>query len=313
MPQHADELSLLQAQMVYKKRLEAMMTELRSQEAVLLKKVEQLEQIKIEEQKDVDRLEGRSLAVFFYNVIGKKDELLDKERREAYAARVKYDAARRELDAIQEDILETEEDLQDLKDCETRYAQKLEEKRLAIESAGTPNADVLLEKEQQLRYLESQELELQEAITSGTEALRTVSDVLSSLNSAKDWSHFDVLGGNLFVDAAKHEKLDEAQQHIEQLQICLQRFNKELSDIAVRPELQLSINRMLKFADFFFDGLLTDLTVLENITHAYEQADQTREQILGILRHLQTSLEQTRHHQIQNKAALDEMVLSTEL
>lgn len=313
MPQHADELSLLQAQMVYKKRLEAMMTELRSQEAVLLKKVEQLEQIKIEEQKDVDRLEGRSLAVFFYNVIGKKDELLDKERREAYAARVKYDAACRELDAIQEDILETEEDLQDLKDCETRYAKKLEEKRLAIESAGTPNADVLLEKEQQLRYLESQELELQEAIAAGTEALRTVSDVLSSLNSAKDWSHFDVLGGNLFVDAAKHEKLDEAQLHIEQLQVLLQRFNKELSDIAVRPELQLSINRMLKFADFFFDGLLTDLTVLENITHAYAQADQTREQILGILRHLQTSLEQTRHHQIQLKAALDEMVLSTEL
>ena len=313
MPHRAEELSLLQAQMVYKKRLEAMMTELRSQEAVLLKKVKQLEQIKIEEQQDVDRLEGRSLAVFFYNVIGKKDELLDKERREAYAARVKYDAARRELEAIQEDILETEEDLRDLKDCETRYAQKLEEKRLAIKSAGTPNADMLLEKEQQLRYLESQELELQEAIAAGTEALRTVSDVLSSLNSAKDWSHFDVLGGNLFVDAAKQEKLDEAQLYIEQLQVLLQRFNKELSDVAVRPELQLSINRMLKFADFFFDGLLTDLTVMENITHAYDQADQTREQILGILRHLQTSLEQARHHQIQLKAALDEMVLSAEL
>lgn len=313
MPHRADELSLLQAQMVYKKRLEAMMTELRSQEALLQKKVTELEQIKLEEQKDVDRLEGHSLSVFFYNVIGKKEEMLDKERREAYAARVKFDAARRELDAIQEDILETEEDLQDLHNCEALYAQRLEEKRLAIEAAGTPNGRELLEKEQLLQYLQSQEQELQEAIAAGTESLRTLSEVLSNLNSAKDWSHFDVLGGSLFADAAKHEKLDEAQQNIEQLQVQLQRFNKELADVSVRPELQLSISRMLKFADFFFDGLLTDLTVLDNINQAYAQADQTREQILGILRHLQSSLEQTRHHHQHTKKELEELVLSTEL
>lgn len=313
MPHRAEELSLLQAQMVYKKRLEAMMAELRSQETILRKKVTELEKIKLEEQKDVDRLEGRSLSVFFYNVIGKKEEMLDKERREAYAARVKYDAAYRELDAILEDILETEQDLQDLHDCEALYAQRLEEKRLAIEAAGTPNGQILLEKEQQLQFLEGQEQELQEAIAAGTEALRTLSEVLSSLNSAKDWSHFDVLGGSLFADAAKHEKLDEAQQNIEQLQVQLQRFNKELADVSVRTELQLSISRMLKFADFFFDGLLTDLTVLDNINQAYAQADQTREQILGILRHLQSSLEQTRHHHQHTKKELEEMVLNAEL
>ncbi len=311
MPRHADELSLLQAQMVYKKRLEAMMAELRSQEAPLLRKVTELERIKDLEQKDLARLEGRSLAVFFYSVTGKMDEKLDKERREAYAARVKYDAARRELDAIQEDIRETEEDLKDLWDCEQRYAQTLALARQAIADSHTSDGEIILEKERCLQQLKGQEQELEEAISAGTDCLQIISRVLDDLNTAKDWSYFDVLGGGLLSDIAKHDHLDEAQQNIESLQVQLQRFNKELSDVSVRSELQVSIDRMLKFADFFFDGLLTDLTVLDHIRHAYNQAEQTKEQILSILRHLQTTLEQVREDQNSLNRELDALVLST--
>lgn len=313
MPHRADELSLLQAQMVYKKRLDAVMQELKSQEAPLLAKVAELEKIKFQEQKELDRLESGSLAAFFYNVIGKKDEMLDKERREAYAARVKYDAARRELEAIQEDILETEEDLRDLQDCEEKYARKLQEIRLAMESHHTPDGEKLLEKEHDLAYLESQEQELEEAIEAGTSALRTLSDVLSNLNSAKDWSHLDLRGGKFLVDIAKHEKLEEAQKCYEQLQILLQKFNKELSDVSIRSVLQVSIDRMLRFSDLFLEGLSADATVQDRIVQSYKEADETRDQILGILRQLQTTLEQVRHTQTNLKSEMDSMVLNAEL
>lgn len=48
--------------------------------------VQALEKAKQSEQADVDRLEGRTLAAFFYNAIGKMEEKLTQERREAYAA-----------------------------------------------------------------------------------------------------------------------------------------------------------------------------------------------------------------------------------
>ena len=313
MPQHADNLSLLQAQIVYKKRLEAMMTELRSQEASLQEKVTELKEKLILEQQDVERLEGRSLAVFIYHAMGKMDEMLDRERREAYATQVKYDAAIRELDAIQEDIRETEADLQDLCDCEDRYARKLEEKRQTIEVAGTPNAEVLLEKERALACLQEQERELEEAIDAGTAALEIISHVLSNLNSAKDWSHFDILGGKFLSDIVKHESLDEAQKNIEQLQIQLQRFNKELSDVSIRSDLQASIDQMLKFADYYFDGLLTDLTAMDRINEAHDQADTTQEEILSILRHLQTALEDNRSEQAACQEEINALVLSAGL
>ena len=69
-----DELSLLEAQLTYKKRLEAMADELRAQRTVLQQKVSMLEQKMILEKKDVERLEGKSLAAFYYHAFGKMNE-----------------------------------------------------------------------------------------------------------------------------------------------------------------------------------------------------------------------------------------------
>lgn len=308
-----DELSLLQAQMTYKKRLEAMLKELRSQQEPLQKRVSQLEQIMLRERRDVDRLEGRSLAAFFYHMSGKMDEKLDTERREYYAARVKYDASVRELEAIEQDIEATEEDLADLADCEARYAKAMEEKRLAVEAAGTPEAETLLKQEEELSYLTSQERELAEAIEAGTVALRTTAEAMQIIETAKDWATFDLLGGGFLADLAKHDKLDQGQKLIEDLQVQLQRLNRELSDVTIRSCLQVNIDGMLKFADIFFDGLLADSTVLNRIKQSLAQVSQTREDILIILRQLQNELEEVRHKHIRLKQDVDALILSAEL
>lgn len=308
-----DELSLLQAQLTYKKRLEAMLKELRSQQEPLRKKAQELEKVMVHERKDVDRLEGHSLAAFFYNVVGRKDEKLDEERREFYAARVKYDACARELEAVEQDIEATEEDLADLADCEERYARAMEAKRLAIEASGIPEAETLLGKERELAYLAQQKQELEEAIAAGTTALRTSAEVMQLIESAKDWATFDLLGGGFLADLAKHEKLDEAQKTVEELQVQLQRFNKELSDVTIRACLQVSIDGMLKFADFFLDGILADAAVLDRIKQSHTQVEQTREEILSILRQLQDELEDVRHRQAKLQAEVDKLILSVEL
>jgi hypothetical protein len=308
-----DDLSLLQAQLTYKRRLEAMLTELRAQETPLQKKTAELEQVMLRERKDVDRLEGHSLTALFYQMAGKMDEKLELERREYYAARAKYDTCLRELEAIRQDIEATEEDLEDLSDCEKKYAAAMEAKRRAIESTPTLEGETLLNREETLSYLTAQERELLEAIAAGTEALHTTAEIVQLIESAKDWAAFDLLGGGLFADFAKHDKLDDAQQQIGQLQVQLQRFNKELSDVTIRSNLQISIDGMLRFADFFFDGLLADVAVLEKIKQSLSQVEHTREQILIILRRLHDELEDVHSRTVHIRAEIDTLVLETEV
>lgn len=308
-----DELSLLQAQMTYKKRLEAMLKELQAQRDPLRQKVDRLEKDMRSQRKDVDRLEGRSLAGFFYIAMGRMEEKLDIERREYYAAKVKYEAAARELSAIEEDIANTEEDLADLADCESRYAQALEAKRHTIETAGTDLSGSLLRKEQELTNLHSQERELEEAITAGTTVLRTASDVVNSLRSVENLSYLDRFGKNALADMARHETWDDTQKLVEELQVRLQQFNKELLDVTIRETMQASIDRMLKFSDSFFESLLTETPGREELESARTQVNHATDLILGILRQLQTKLEEVRHTYLKVQQDVDSLILSIEV
>ena len=96
------DLKELRQQVAEKKRLEAKLQELYTQQETLEAQTGELERAKLSEQSDVDRLEGRSLAAFFYNVVGKLDQKLDKERQEAYATRrpVNWIPFRRILPAV---------------------------------------------------------------------------------------------------------------------------------------------------------------------------------------------------------------------
>ena len=96
-----EQLQKLREQIGRKAHLTSMLDNLYVQEKEQKEKVEELRQEKEDEQKDVDRLEDRGLTALFYSLIGKIDEKMTKEQKEAYAASVKYEAANQELKAIQ--------------------------------------------------------------------------------------------------------------------------------------------------------------------------------------------------------------------
>ena len=262
----------------------------------------------MQEQADVEKLEGRSLAVFFYNVIGKMDEQLNKEREEAYAARVKYDAAARELSAVEEDLLRHEGELSGLGDCERQYDAVLQEKAAAVKNAGGATAEEILKMEERLAFLESQSRELREATSAGNRALHTTDQVLSSLDSAEGWGTWDLFGGGLISDLAKHSHLDEAQGNSEHLQSQLRRFKTELADVKISANMRVNVDGFLRFADYFFDGLFADWAVLDKIGQSREQVCSTQRQIESILARLDGMQRTVEQEQAQVKSELAALV-----
>lgn len=289
---HYDEqLCQLQAQCARKKKLEAAIAELRTQRDTYTTRAQELEQIFRKEQADVDRLEGRSLSAFFYNVIGKMDEKLTQEKQEAYAARVKYDAVARELTGIEEDLRRCETELNSLHGCESRYVAVKLEKTQAVKATDGDTAEKILHLEERIAYLESQERELQEAVAAGQDALAIAEQIADNLNSAENWGMWDLAGGGLFADLAKHGHLDDAQSSVESLQSQLRRFKTELADVTIDADFQVSIDGFLRVADYFFDGIFADWAVLDRIHQSQDQIQDTKSQIHNVLNHLQTLLD----------------------
>lgn len=279
-----DHIHELQQKAARKSLLERKLYELHKQRHQYENTVISLRAAFRKEQEDAERLEGKSLANYFYQVIGKLDDKLDQERREAYAAKVKLDAAERELAGIKSDIKYTQEQITEALVAEARYKDALEAKRIQLKASGTLVADQILSLEEKIAALQAHMQEIREAISAGHRARGTADRILSELEDADDWNTWDMFGGGgIITHIAKHEHLDTAQELVSELQSNLRRFKTELTDIQINANMQVNIDGFLRFADYFFDGLFADWAVGDKISQSQESVSSTKGQINKIL------------------------------
>ena len=308
MRQYDEELKELQQQAAMKNRLETIVKELKMQREELQARVDELANIKEKEQLEVERLERRSLTNYFYQVVGKLDERLTEEKQEAYQAAVKYDAAYSELQAVEADIRTKELEYGRVRRSNERYQELLKEKQEAVKLSGVPEAAEILRLEEQITSLGVHLKELDEAISAGKRAEQIAEGILSSLSSAQGWGTWDLLGGGLIADVAKHSHLDEAQGKVEKLQRALRRFKTELSDVEIIADMQVNIDGFLRFADYFFDGLFADWSVMNRISEAQGQVKNVKSQISSLLGKLNRASISVKVEQTTAKSRLQELV-----
>lgn len=306
-----DDLQSLQQKLSRKKHLQALLKELHTQRIELETKVASLKKIMEEDEYDVTRLERRGLASLFYGIVGKKEEKLNEERREAVTSKAKYDVAMQEMDLVQRRISRYEEELVALKDIEMQYAYALKEKVKLLKATATPVSEKILQYEEQISGFENQKKEIREAISAGNKAKNIAEQVLSELDDAEGWGTWDLLGGGLISDLAKHSSLDDAQEEIEHLQVQLRRFKTELADVTIRAEMQVNIDGFLRFADYFFDGLFADWAVLDKIEESQSEVKNIIKQIQAVLDKLALMLASAEKDQKAVQSMLDELIINT--
>ncbi len=305
-----NDLQKLQQRVALKKQLEAKLNDLREQRRVFDQKVIELRVAHRGELEDVEKLEGRSLANYFYQVIGKLDDKLTEERRQAAAARVKLDAAERELVAVDCEIQQIHSQLGRLYGCEDDYASALQRKRAEVEDSGTPTGEEILGLEEKLGFLESQKREIREAMAAGRKAFYTAEAVLSELEGAEDWNTWDIIGGGgIITHIAKHGHLDDAQANVMVLQDQLRKFKTELADINIQANMQVNVEGFLRFADYFFDGWFADWAVGDRISQSQSSVISVRHKIEKAVNRL-NSMEQDADKQIAAlKTKIEELVI----
>ncbi|MBA4698334.1 MAG: hypothetical protein H2212_02775 [Ruminococcus sp.] len=125
--------------------------------------------------------------------------------------------------------------------------------------------------------------EVNEAIYAGERALSSLRTAYDELSSAKSWGIVDLLGGGLITDMIKHSKMDRASSYMETAKHDLRIFQRELKDVTVNADFQINVGDFLKFADFFFDGLVADYLVQSKIADAKKEVDKAIRQVEDIL------------------------------
>lgn len=252
---------------------------LRGQEAEALADAERLRRLWSAEQKDVEDLGRLSFASIAAKLSGRGEERLEREEAEACAARMKYDAAERQLAEIRQEIAGCEAELRADQGCEARFQQVLEEKREALKLGNSAAAERIIALEERLAELQSRLRELEEARSAGEDVRRRLDQVLASLGSAENWGTWDVIGGGLLTDMMKYSRLDEAQHSMEQMQSALRRYRRELADVAALHIGDFRPDGFTWTLDVLFDNIFFDWSVLEQISNSRDRVEDLRRQV----------------------------------
>ena len=287
------ELKQLNGALARQGQLEAQLKDLQEQRTERERRVMDTGRAFRAEQEDVDRLEKGGLRSLLLSLTGDREARLSQERREAMAAKLQHDQARRDLEDIDGRIRAVLGEKERLRVDRIRRDALLEEKAELLKQMGGESGARLTELDQRLDELESQRREVSEALFAGEGAEQALAAVLDSLDRAGDWGTWDLLGGGMLATMAKHEHLDDAQAGIGWAQQCLSRFRTELADVGHMEIPQVHIGEFATFADYFFDGLFADWFVQSRIHDAQDGVSEVHLHVLhalGRLRELDAAL-----------------------
>ena len=128
--------------------------------------------------------------------------------------------------------------------------------------------------------------ELDDTVEAADYALKCLRQAKSELKVASNLGLWDMLGGGMFVTFAKRNKMRKAQDAMNEAKRALSRFSTELSNVDRRYALNLDLDGFLGFADYFFDGVVSDFLVQNKIDQAKHEVDHAISEVESIRKDL---------------------------
>jgi len=238
------------------------------------------------EQQDVERLERLSWSAIWSSIKGSKEEDLEREQAEAWAAWARLQEAQRQLEEIQREIADRRARRDDA--CEAEYQDLLREKEAAYRKENPAFAARMADIEARELAAATERRELNEALSAGSHVLTQIGAALDKLRSAQGWSTWDLMGGGLMADMMKYADMDDAQQMMECVQSDLRRYQAELADVAQTANFNLQMDGFTWAMDIWFDNIFGDWAVRDRIMQSGRQLEDVEYRV----RSMQEQLEQ---------------------
>ncbi|NLM76242.1 MAG: hypothetical protein GX187_09185 [Clostridiaceae bacterium] len=258
---------------------------------------------------DVEKLSRMSLIALFYTILGSREKQLEKERQEALAAELKYNDILRQIDYINIKISELEAERSRYSNYQKEYDQLFRKKYEMLKNSNSANAEKIIQLERDISKNHTDLKEILEAISAGNRVLNALDRVARSLDRAESWGMWDMFGSSgLLTNMAKHGHIDDARDAASEVQSLLNTFRAELADVQITSQISIDISGFTKFADFFFDGLITDWIVQRKIHDSQNSVMEVRDQVNRVMHRLRDMEYKTNNEINSLKNKLNEIV-----
>lgn len=264
------------------------------------------------EEKDVDALEKQGVKTLFYNILGSKEQQLEKERQEYLDASLQYNTCQESIELLEFEHEILQDKVNNIAKTEAKVA-KLKQLRVT-EILSQNNATALKQElERVLDRLDDtvvKRSEHNEALEAGKRSLNELEIVVQHLRKAQDWGKWDMVDKRSNSSYLKYGAIDRARRHLPRAQMELNRFKKELLDVGIdNKSLVLQINEFSGFNTVFFDNIITDWILQQKLHKSISSIQATGNTIHESCRYLKDQIVALDNQYQQLILAKDEIIL----
>ncbi|NNF35146.1 MAG: hypothetical protein HKN68_13615 [Saprospiraceae bacterium] len=258
------------------------------------------------EKRDVDELEKKNMKSLFTEILGDKEEQLERERQEYLQEVLHHNSLIDEIETLkyEEKILKENLSKDRLKiERELKNVMSLKEKQLK----GSPQyKKQLLKFDAQLHKLHYRLVNIEEAIEQGRFLRDKLKSVFSKLKQVKKWGPYKMHGKGRYSSYNKKTYIDKANREAVIANVFIKKFDKELKDVFPDLDMNLSMEYFENFLDQFYDNLITDWMIqrkLDNAVHNISTMEDKMQRILMTLEKEKESVNKEQSNIESEKAA----------
>ncbi len=245
--------------------------------------------------RDIEKLEKLSLKGLFHQVLGSKEEQIEKERQDYLQVSLKFDEAKKSVD-----LLEYERSVLEKKVINLEVLQKRLEKLLSMREEELIRGQtrlgnqilVILDKKDELNAYTSN---LKHVKKNGAASIALLDRMIGYLQRARNWGQWDMTGRRGGSSYMKHDAIDKAKDLSYQVKHILVRFKEDLRHIYGPASIDLSIHfaSFNRFTDVFFDNLISDWIIQQKIQNALSNVQSVRDRVLRIMQSLDADVQKS--------------------
>lgn len=236
-------------------------------------------------EREVGRLEHLSLTRVLAALHGSREDALAREHAQAEAARYRVADASHRLAVVRDELAQVERRQAELDGAGWAYEDALAAKEQYLTGSADPRGARLLALAEERGRLTAELGGLNRASDDADAATAALAEVDDRLGRAASWSTYDTyFDHGMIGNAVKHDRIDQAAEAARAADRLLARLRSDAEELSrLEPTAPvLEIGAGFRFADIFFNNIVTDLAVGRQIRDAQGNVDQSADQVRAL-------------------------------
>ena len=264
---------------------------------------------------DLENLAAQPLRKVFHKILGNTEQQVERERQNYLMYILRHQEEKKKIVANKYQFEILKKKLRSMRNVEEAFEKLLKTKKQQLKYRNKELAKKIIHFETNIRADQSMRKEIKEAVDAGNAALKELTNQKEALIVMGPWRSQIIPSDASKLSYKQKNYINDLLAEISKVNKALDNFIQELSDVSTHYQLNYDqfVSRISQFLEEFYDGLITDWVLHQEIKVTIHLIDDTMGKVQRILYMLDNDAKNSLAEEKLDRDALQKLLLENKI